>query len=327
MSLGSVLLQPQVLAAARRPLDERPPNALLDLLTRLASEIASGGPGLTIIEDEFTASFETLAAEVEPRLGAARTRLERLVEPLLGLVEDTLGDKSEGEGFERAVNTGKAFSDALATGLGNVTSARLGEALGELFEVVETDLGLTETRARAFMQATVERIVTRLQADFVGGAADAAAYNRFALGTALLEVVSLVGGELDLPTLDRTTLLPAFVDRLQELGMDDRIAKAQQVTRKLSDGFTSLSALQDFIPSGSPLLAFAAAAEVEHSWYASWLKGDIRKHADPDQQSGPRGRRLRRNVDRADDGRRGTCNRLPCPHARNGPAPQIDRDR
>ena len=51
MSLGSVLLQPQALNAAQRALDERAPNAFVDMLTRMVAEIANDGPGLRIIEE------------------------------------------------------------------------------------------------------------------------------------------------------------------------------------------------------------------------------------------------------------------------------------
>src|SRR5215207_9852254 len=103
MSLGSVLLQPQLLAAAQRPLEERPPNALLDLLTRLIAELVNGGPGLDIVEQEFIASFQGLAAEVEPRMAAAKTRLDGLIDPLIAMVEDTIGGDIGGDVFDRVV--------------------------------------------------------------------------------------------------------------------------------------------------------------------------------------------------------------------------------
>jgi hypothetical protein len=281
MSLGSVLLQPQVLAAAQRPLRERAPNALLDLLTRLAAELASGGPGLQIIEDEFTASFESLARDVEPRLNAAKTRLDGLIEPLIAIVEETIRPDVEGDVFDRVVANGQTFTDALASALGNLESARIGEVAGVLFDVVETDLGLTEAHARTFLRSTVERIVTRLQASYIGGSSDPAAYNRYALGAALREVVAMAGQDIDLPTLNKSTLLPALVERIQELGIDQRIDDLQAATRKVSDGFGSLKALKPFFPSGAPApLRAAAIPDISHCWYASWIKGEAVSHPD-----------------------------------------------
>ena len=277
MSLGSVLLQPQALAAAQRALDERAPNALLDLLTRLATELASGGPALQIVEDEFVSSFESLAAEVEPRLQAARARLDGLIEPVFKLLEDTLGKAADGEGFERAINTGQSFTDALATALGGLNSARLGEVGGTLFDAIETDLGLDEARARAFLSGTVDRIVTRLQADYLGGTADATAYNRFALGAALREVVAFTGQDLDLPALNRTTLLPALVERLQSLNMDARIGEAQGAARRVSSGLGALKGFNSFLPGQLPSIG----PEPVTSWYAGWIKDSVVAHPDP----------------------------------------------
>jgi hypothetical protein len=299
MSLGSVLLQPQLLKAAQRPLEERAPNALVDLFTRLVSEVANGGPGLHIIEQELVASVEALVAEVEPRLGAARTRLEGLVDPLVSLVEASVAAPSDaGDTFDRIVGKAQSLTDAAGTAMGGLTSARVGELAGTLFEVFETDLGLTEARARAFLSASVDRIVTRLQADYVGGSADAAAYNRYALGSALREVVTMASQDIDLPTLNKTTLLPALVERLQALGMDGKIADAQSATLKVSAAFGSMGALKSMFTGGAPapvrgpafLTAMpmgaasgapvGAAPGLDHCWYASWLKGQNVAHED-----------------------------------------------
>ncbi len=299
MSLGSVLLQPQALNAAQRALDERAPNAFLDMLTRMVAEIANDGPALKIIEEEFIASLETLVAEVEPRLAAAHTRLEGLIKPMFDLVEDTLGAESDGDGFDRAVATSKKFTDAVATALGGLTSAKLGQVVATLFDAVETDMGLSEARARAFMSGTFERIVNRMQADYVGGSGDAVAYNRFALGAALREVVATAGQQVDLPPLDKATLLPALMERLQDLGMDGRIADAQAATRKVGEGLTALKGVKTLFEAASvdrgPTMLGALdvgaerfstlADESQHCWYASWLKGTNVSH--PSSTSNP----------------------------------------
>jgi hypothetical protein len=297
MSLGSVLLQPQVLAAAQRPLSERAPNALLDLLTRLAAELANRGPALQIIEEELIATFQELAQEVQPRLDAAKTRLDGLIQPLIDMVQDTMQASGDGgDVFDRLVTNGKAFSDAVATALGGLESARIGEVAGALFDLVETDLGLSEARARTFLSTTVDRIVSRLQAEYLGGASDPAAYNRYALGAAFREVVGLASQELDLPTFNKSTLLPALIERLQALGMDRRIDDAQSAAQKVSAGFESLEVLKSFFPNGAPAPLHAAAlrtspefaaapedaapADARHCWYASWLKGENVSHPD-----------------------------------------------
>src|SRR5215217_4662710 len=150
MSLASVLTRPQLLSAPQRAADERPPNALLDVLTRLAREVTTGGKGLEVIEQELVASLEALAGEVQPRLQAARTRLQPLADALTGLVDDALGSPAGADGFERVVAEGRGLTEALATLLGGLTSARITELVGTLFDVVETDLGLTEARFRTF---------------------------------------------------------------------------------------------------------------------------------------------------------------------------------
>jgi hypothetical protein len=314
MSLASVLTRPQLLSAPQRAADERPPNALLDVLTRLAREVTTGGKGLEIVEQELVASLEALAGEVQPRLQAARTRLQPLADALTGLVDDALGSPAGADGFERVVAEGRGLTEALATVLGGLTSARIGELVGTLFDVVETDLGLTEARFRTFFGETIERIATRLQAEYLAG--DSSAYNRYALGAAVRELRGLMGQALGLPPFDRTTLLPLLTEQLQELDFDDRLSNIAGVATRIGQGLSALEALEKLFPGGSfasgapngaaraaaaparlvtparpatsgllaaaaPSGTAAAAADDVFAWYASWLKGELVFHPDP----------------------------------------------
>lgn len=321
MSLGSVLTLPQLLTAPQRPADERPPTALVDVLTRLAREAATGGRGLEIAQEELVASIKELAAEVEPRLEAARARLQPLTDSLVALVDNALGAPAGADGFGRAVEQGRGLTEALATVLGGMTTARVNELVGTLFDVLETDLGLTEVRLHALLAATIDRIATRLQADYVAG--DSSAYNRYALGAAVRELRGLMGEDLGLPPFDRTTVTPLVTELLQELKFDARMADAAGVATRVKQGLTSLESLEKLFPGGSgPSDVIAAngaatngaatngkaravgtafgapthlvapgladlpsladpASEPQPAWYVSWLRGELVEHVDP----------------------------------------------
>jgi hypothetical protein len=281
VSLGSVLLRPQLLTRPTAAPETRPVGAGLDLITRLVQEVAAGGDAVTIIEEELLAGLEELTAELEPRLKAAETRLTGLLQPLQQLFSDAVTENA-GDDFEQIAASGQKLAHALATALQGLTTPKLAELLGTLFDVAEIDLGLTEARFKAFLVGAVERIATRLQADYLGGASDRVSVNRFALGAAVRELRSVASIDLGLPPLNKETLLPPLIAQLQQLGFDDEIGQLAQIAERLSSGLTPATVLQRFFPTPSAHTLLAGAnADPKTAWYASWLNDRVIKQENP----------------------------------------------
>jgi hypothetical protein len=281
MSLGSVLLRPQLLAAPPRDADTRPVGALLDLVTRLAQEVAAGGGAATIVEEEFAASLDALTSELEPRFKAAEARLEGLLQPLLTLFTEAVGDVAEGSFAERAA-AGQKLAQALAKALRGLTTPRLAEILGTLFDVAEIDLGLNEARFRTFLADTVDRIATRLEADYLDGATDRQSVSRFALGAAFRELRAVASIDLGLPALNKETLLPPLVAQLQAIGFDDELVRLAEATERVGASLTPARLLEQFFPAESITTLLAGAdADPKTAWYASWLNDTVVKQDNP----------------------------------------------
>ncbi len=285
MSLGSVLLRPQALNTVASSQEAQPLRAVLALFDGLAQEAAAGGPGLAMVKEELIASLDELIAEMEPPMDAAQARVTALFEPLAGLAGGVFEAGPAVGDFAQAARAGQAALAALTAALQGLTAPKLAGFLGAFLDILVTDLGLSEARLQQLLGEVLGRIVTRLQADYLAG--DGTAFRRYALGGAFQELQVLASQDLGLSVLNKDALLPAAIKVLQGLKLDAWLGDLAKAVSRANDSLDAAIALQELLAQATtPSLRMqldlrTGEPATRTCWYASWLAGNVVKHADP----------------------------------------------
>ena len=277
MSLGSVLLRPQVLTAPPPATDDPALDTLFEFGQRLSQEIAAGGVGLTLLEEEVETTLTQLQNHVEPRLATAEPRLTALIDELLGDLGGIFDGQELSLDFDQVVATVDTVLETLENVLTSSSTVQISRVLETLFDLVETDLGLDEAFFRQLLGDLVQRLTLRLEAD--SGDTD-----RAALGGALNALREVAGRDLGLPPFSKETLLPPLIERLQAFDFNDRTTGAAGVVSAARRVLSPLAVLQASFPgadqSFGPNTLGAAAVASRGCFYASWLNDEPLGHPD-----------------------------------------------
>lgn len=266
MSLGSILLRPQALDLPLTTDDERGLRALHEFLGRLARDGAVGGPGFTILREELLATFDTVVDEFEPRIGAARQRIDGLLQQLLEQIDFDDPDDALAVGADII-----ALVERIVAG---ATPAKIGQILSLLFDAIEDDLGFTEMRARGLLGDLARRLTRRLKAAYAADPSGDQAYNLYAMGGALEEALTLFDFDLNLPPITKDQVVPRIVQAVQDAGLEDRLVPVRNALDRAANGLSGVPGLaplfggEELRAGGS---AGAAASPTKQCWYATWL--------------------------------------------------------
>jgi hypothetical protein len=273
MSLGSILLTPQPLALPLVLEKDRAVRAAQEFVSRLIREVTAGGRGLQILSDALTAALADLIGELESRLAAAVPSLE----PLLSSVKDMF-DLSGADTPAAAI---QKITDSAGKIADDLTPAEIGRVLGDVLDVIENDLGLNQTRMQALFTSVASQLVDGFKADFRANPADPAAYNRYALGSALEELLDALPFPT-LPPLTRSEIVARIVNALQSSQFDAMIGPIRDGIKYAATALSGVGGLAHFFPNEAfgPASVGAAQMPQKYCWYGSWLANDFTQSAD-----------------------------------------------
>jgi hypothetical protein len=268
MSLGSILLTPQPLQLPLVPEKDRAVRAVQEFGARLIREVTAGGRGLGILSDALSAALADLLGELASRLGAARSSLDSLLSSIQDMF-DLSGADTPAAAIQKIADTAGKIADDL-------TPAEIGRVLGNMLDVIETDLGLNQTRMAALFTSVTSALVDGFKADFRANPTDPGAYNRYALGSALEELLDALPFPT-LPPLTRSEIVPRIVNALQSSQFDTKVGPIRDGIKYAATALSGVGGLAQFFPAEAfgPATAGAAETPQKYCWYGSWLANDF----------------------------------------------------
>lgn len=277
MVIGAVLLQPQRLERARQiPADDAVLSDIISLAVRLFVDDVQGGR----LGEALARSFEGTVARLATRAGAgvnsAVTRFGTLFAPLIesvaGVVEQPPGEVSDLlDGLENGVTS-------LVHMLKTLTPEPMRQGISTVFDIVETDLGITPTFIGDMVLGLFDDMILALASALPDETPDERA-NRRAVAAVLRRLQRYMQAHFTFPTWNADAVAQALLTLRQNPDVDAAL------TRALCSGEAALTYLRtggtliDLLPysafasfgEGSLGAAAAPPAPEEVSFYASKL--------------------------------------------------------
>jgi hypothetical protein len=297
LSLGTVLVRPQLVMPPRAPTTVRQLDLLSDLGVRLARALLTDPDTRAIVTETFQSLSNGFLRKHEVELEKALDRLLGLVQPTIAAVTDLT---ARFDGADPVAIPG-AVLDLVAELLGGLSAARVESAIAQLLGVVADDLdAIVRDVAAGLLEPIVDELATRLQAAHLAGDTSATAVTRYLLARDIVCLRHLIVAAVPTFTFDRAAILQRIRAVLRPLDLDgvaSTAATACDVIRGLGglletlfsarlSGSISVAPRAAMGPARSPfaassparLGASASAAPTSEEprrylWYASWLLG------------------------------------------------------
>ncbi len=278
MSIGNILIRPQVLE--RRPSDDDAYalDLFFGLTSRLAADFARGGTASQKVVAAIETEMQAFVGGFEPRLERTRAGLMVWLAPYLSSLQNlaTL-DINNTDDLLPVVDK---FIELAGKVLDDLHSDRLAARLNELADIVENDLGIGKNAFETLFETFFDRITETLAHDFLAGTQTEDAVNHFALSRQLLTLRRLLRqltARLPLPEFNRRALL---LDLRLQLEASDWDEQLDRIREKITE---SRQKLTDLLPTLQDALSFgasrtgrrrASAEAGQLSWYASWFRDE-----------------------------------------------------
>jgi hypothetical protein len=281
MTIGNVLIRPQVLD--RRPSDDE--AAALDMLTglgtRLIADFMSGGPASKKIATAIEAGAQQFIGQFESRLQSGGSKILDWAKPYMSIIEGI----THNLGNDTAANL-IAVATALVTLtekiLEDLHSANIAARLNELADILEEDLGIKWSIFEDFFDSLFESATTTLSTDFLNGDQSEEALNNFLIARQLLSLRHFAKNQLEalpLPAFNRRELIREWQLELEASNWDETLDKIQD---KLKAGPERLTKVLPLLTTGLSFNVSASASissrefrdtpkPGQYAWYASWF--------------------------------------------------------
>ncbi len=302
MSLGNVLIRPQLLD--RRPLDSD--AQVVDLLTALSSrlieDLLRGGPATEKIVAACKQSITGFVASVEPRLVAAGGKLENWVKPYLDIIKAAPTPAASVAGF---TSTSEFVFRLAHKVLDDVHTEPLVGRLNGLADIVENDFGLTREGFENLFLSILDNIETKLSTDFLNGSQSDVSINNFLLSVQIRSArrrVRQLMNRFPMPELNLRELIRDVQLRLEREGWNAKLDEAKtqltDIEHKITDLLPTLSDVFQFNVSTRNMMARDIGENPgQYAWYASWFTGEPTRAANRFSYAGsPEATQIKFNV-------------------------------
>ncbi len=275
MTIGAVLIQPQrIRRTAPAVSDAALAEDLLRAATRLALDPDEARHMGAVMGDAIAATAQRFKDRVTGRLTGAYARLETLVSPVRDFVQsvsDTPTDGSPEAGMQLAETALVGLRDAA----GALDLDRLRALITELFDILETELGVDGSFVEVETWGFVDAVIVRLEA-IPPETPPERRENRLEVAALLGRAKRRMQREFSFPAFDADALARVILAQVRRSGfaeVADRAACAGDVLDETAELAARVNALVREIQFGS---AGAAAADggsdgPPYSWYATWL--------------------------------------------------------
>jgi hypothetical protein len=282
MSLGNILIRPQMLD--RRPLSTE--AEVMDLLTALASRLVEdfmrGGAASTQIVAACSESMADFIPQFKPRLATVGTKLEDWLKPYLDLVKSAPTPDTTVKGLLATADFGfKLVNTLLAEG----HTKSLTKQLNGLLDIVETDLGITRKGLEKLFLDILDRMEAKLSSEFLNGNQNEDSLNNFLLSVQIRRARREIGHLLDripLPDINPRQLIRDMELRLEATGWDETLDKIQKqipdIQKQITEGLPKLNKILKFDKTREMgLMRDIGVDGGQYAWYVSWFNGEPTK--------------------------------------------------
>jgi hypothetical protein len=285
MSLGNILIRPQMLD--RRPLSTE--AEVMDLLTALASRLVEdfmrGGAASTQIVAACSEIMAAFIPQFKPRLETVGTKLEDWLKPYLDLVKSAPTPDTTVKGLLATADFGfKLVNTLLAEG----HTKSLTKQLNGLLDIVETDLGITRKGLEKLFLDILDRMEAKLSSEFLNGNQNEDSLNNFLLSVQIRRARREIGHLLDripLPDINPRQLIRDMELRLEATGWDETLDKIQKqipdIQKQITEGLPKLNKILKFDKTREMgLMRDIGVDGGQYAWYVSWFNGEPTKAVD-----------------------------------------------
>ena len=279
MAIGSVLLQPKKVPTAPTAPDLELLEDALSLATRIAWDRAQGG---TIVDDLLAGVEAALQGIVEQKkagIEGALARLEALMAPVIAEVQSLGGGAVDDSTAEEILKVGGTLLDLLAKLAESLTVEQVRAHLDEVFDILQSDLGLTNTFLDQMVAALFDDMASRVRQSPAGATADVRD-NRVQGAQLLRRLKRRLAGQFPLPQLNADALAGPLLEKMRRSKYEDFMTRAAAVGKALDGGFTVCGTLLDVVPfsrgfngSGPGAAGNGTPQSDPFAWYASWYSG------------------------------------------------------
>lgn len=242
MTLGNLLLRPQLLGRKHRSEEMRVMNSLVALAVFLSRDIAGDGASAKIIQAAFLEATRDLRTYYEGRILSAGDSVRAWFKPVIDIVEESADAASAAEPGDVFA----ALTRLLIKAIEEWCSDDLEDKLNAFGDLLENELGLTKDRLLGPVPDLVERIIDDLTRDYLSGVQNEDTKNSFLIGKhiATLRTFFLAHyAELDLPSLNRRQLLALFVKEFKNNICGDWLKQIIETLEQLEATLKNLSGL------------------------------------------------------------------------------------
>jgi len=275
--IGSLLLQPQRLDRAVNvsSLDDLA-NDVLSLLARVGTNPTLGPGLLEALNEAVDDVVVHMRDQAGARLDTARERLRAWVKSVTEPFGDLTTIGSDAQGPELAAQLVEQILAKLAGATQKLTINALRDRVGELFDIVENDLGLTNTFIQEQVWAFLDGIHKRLTT--MPPALDERSRAIWTdMASILRRLKRHLQGVFTFPAFDADRIADDLFALLGRNGAGRVAEQAACVSQALSDTVRAGGTLMDLVPLSSFTTGSIGAAEPapeakeKYCWYASWV--------------------------------------------------------
>ncbi|MBW8873928.1 MAG: hypothetical protein JF614_03115 [Acidobacteria bacterium] len=277
MVIGSVLLQPQRLERAGQvPPGDAVLNDVISLAVRVVSDGVQGGRLGATLGGSVEGTVARLAARAGAGVSNAVTRFGALFGPLMAQVQ-ALTAQPPGD-VEALIGDLESGLTKVAGVLKNLTPEQIRQTMNTVFDILESDLGITPAFIRDLVLGLFDDMILALSSAPPNETSDERA-NRRAVAALLGRIKRFIQANFTFPTLNADVAAQAFVALRQRPDVDEVLTRALCSGKGAVAWLRAGSTLADLLPySASPAFgpgsvgaAAAPAAREEVSFYASKL--------------------------------------------------------
>jgi hypothetical protein len=279
MAIGTVLLQPKKVPTAPAAPDLALLEDTLSLATRVAWDRARGG---TIVNDLLAgmeAALQGIAERNKAGIEGALARLEALLAPVIAQVQSLGGGAFADSTAEEILSAGGTLIDLLSKLAQALTVEQVRAHLDEVFDILQSDLGLTGTFLDQMVAALFDDMAGRVRQSPAGAAANIRD-NRVQVAQLLRRLKRRLAGLFPFPQLNADALAGPLLARMRQGKYEDFASRAAAVGKALDGGFTVCGTLLDVVPfshgfnaSGPGAAGSGTPQSDRFAWYASWYSG------------------------------------------------------
>lgn len=283
MSLGSILLQPQVL--------ERYDNiefsqSLSDEGIALVQQLLSSPETLEPLMAELGPALadygQVVLSELEQNLDRGRQSLEQLIEPLITFLNQLVDDAGDLETVGDVLDFVLAIVDKLAEIVIGFNVNQVRAFVQKVMRILTDDFGISISFLTRTFEGFIDKIISVLE-DIPEGLDQSARNLRFSLANFLGRLKQELLNQIPTLELSGDIISREIMRALRNIGIDTWVEKAQCLAGKIRAAAGATTSILEIAQAAGGAVGAdkvsAISSGSKYCWYASWLYSSRRRDA------------------------------------------------